>query len=141
MRFKIGTACILLSALAAGCADQGQPGLPGAKGDPGPTGDPGTPANKTGAIHGTVKDPQGNPIAGVAVGTDPVSMTVTSDQAGAFALESIAIGSYTVTAMKAGFAAFRLPSVGVAASVTTSVSLTLTIGPDTPGTISGVVTD
>ena len=66
---------------------------------------------------------------------------MTSDQAGAFALESIAIGSYTVTAMKAGFAAFRLPSVGVAASATTSVSLTLTIGPDTPGTISGVVTD
>jgi hypothetical protein len=138
----------LIGALLIGCTGPAGPAGPagpsGGNGDPGatgPKGDPGTPAITTGVIHGFVRDAQANPIAGAAIATAPASTTATSDATGAFTLDPVAIGAYSVTASKSGYAPFTLANVGVAAGATSSVSLVLALDGQAPGSISGTVSD
>jgi hypothetical protein len=142
--------------LPAPKGDPGKDGLPGPKGDPGKDGTPGAKgqdgaagtAGKDGAsavvygnIAGTVKDVAGAAVAGAAIATLPASVTTTSDVNGNFTLANVQLGAYTVTASKVGFAPFTLGNVGVAAGMTTNVSLALSTDTAQPGTVSGTVTD
>lgn len=124
-----------------GQGPKGDPGAAGAKGDPGPAGKDGADALTKGTIAGSVKDAAGAAVAGVVVATLPATVTASSDANGVFSLNNVLLGSYTVTATKAGYAPFALGNVGVAAGLTTSVSLALAADAGLPGSISGVVTD
>ncbi|HEY3353359.1 MAG TPA: carboxypeptidase-like regulatory domain-containing protein [Polyangia bacterium] len=119
----------------------GATGASGASGATGATGATGQPAVTTGTIAGTVKDGDGAGINGVSLHTVPGLATATSAADGSFTLADVSIGSYSVVATKSGYAPFTLANVGVAAGGTTDVTLVLHVGADTPGTISGRVTD
>ncbi len=95
----------------------------------------------TGTIEGVVKDANAAPIAAVAITTNPPSATATNDGQGKFSLANVPIGVYGVVATKASYATYTLPNVGVAANVTTSVSLVLTVDPGALATVSGTVTN
>ncbi len=119
----------------------GANGAKGATGAMGAMGLPGSDALVTGAIAGTVKDTNGAPVAGVAIATVPVSVTVNSAADGSFTLANVGLGSYSVTTAKANYGAFTLANVGVAAGATTNVSLVIGIASNAPAEITGTVTD
>ncbi len=121
------------AALAAVLACSGSTGPAGASGAPG------TPAVDHGSIVGTVKDPNGSPVASATVSTDPATTTALTDGASAFTLASIPVGAYTVVASMAGYVDGRLAVVGVGAGASVRVSLVLAPVPPTAGSLSGVV--
>src|SRR5271169_5361687 len=61
-----------------------------------------------GSVRGVVHDPQHRPIAGATVILKPMtsgwSQKLESDQDGEFIFSAVAIGDYTITADKTGFA-------------------------------------
>ena len=118
---------------------QGAPGQTGDPGIPGDPGDPGQPAVDSGNIAGTVIDSTGAPLAGATVTTTPSTVTVQADGSGAFSLPGLAIGSYDVTATATDHIPGTVAGVGVTAGGTTQVSVTLNLGANVPGTISGTI--
>jgi carboxypeptidase family protein len=110
-------------------------------GKDGTNGTNGVDARATGTISGIVKDGTGTAIAGAAVATTPASSTATTAGDGTFALSNVNIGSYSVTATKAGYLPFTLTGIGVIGGGTTNVSLVISPDTSAPGAISGTVTD
>jgi hypothetical protein len=105
-------------------------------GSKGPAGSAGL---DTGSISGTVKDSNGAAVASASVTTRPASTTATTDSSGNFLLASIPIGSYTLTVTATGYQTATLTAVGVAAGATDTVTVTMSIGPVTTGTVSGTI--
>ncbi|MEO7658142.1 MAG: carboxypeptidase-like regulatory domain-containing protein [Pyrinomonadaceae bacterium] len=89
-------------------------------------------AQTTGALVGTVKDPNGAIIQGAAVmvrnlGTNLTRNIVTNDD-GRWTITQLPVGSYSVTYGKDGFKKSVLQSTDVEASVTRGLEVTLEIG-------------
>ncbi len=96
----LGTAAfLLLIALAACTAQAGPAGPAGPKGDAGPAGPAGP---SSGSIAGRVLDKLGKPLEKASVGTDPASVTATTDKDGKYTLSNVPIGSYYIVASAAG---------------------------------------
>ena len=73
---------------------------------------------QTGSIHGTITDPTGAVIPSSTVtvtGDGGLTTTVTSGANGAYALQQVAPGHYTVSASAQGFAASAPQNVTVSA--------------------------
>jgi hypothetical protein len=120
--------------------DPGEQGEQGEPGEPGEQGEPGTPAINTGTLQGTVKGPDGQPLADVVIATEPESDTMTTDASGVFVLDDIPIGAYTLVGTREGYVTARLPAVGIVAGTTTTVTLSLVQAPPSgPGSIAGNV--
>ena len=90
-----------------------------------------------GQIAGTVKGPNGSPISGANVVTNPSNYSATTDSSGYYQINAVAPGTYTVTASKGGYVSSSQPGVVVNAGQTTTVNFTLQ---PSVGTISGTVT-
>lgn len=89
-------------------------------------------AQTSGSLSGTIKDPSGASLAGVAVtvknlGTGEHLNTTTNDR-GAFVFPSLMPGEYSLTAEISGFKKAELPQVVVAVSTPAKVNLSLEVG-------------
>ena len=85
---------------------------------------------QTGSIHGTITDPTGAVIPSSTVtvtGDNGLSTTVKSGGNGAYALEQVAPGHYTVSASAQGFAASAPRDVTVSAGKVVIVDVALTL--------------
>jgi len=91
-----------------------------------------------GAIEGTVRDTNGNPIGGATVTTSPGGYTATTGSDGFYRMWNVAPGTYSVTAQKAGYTTQTHTNRNVVAGQITVVDFTLSV---IPGAISGVVRD
>jgi hypothetical protein len=85
---------------------------------------------QTGTIEGTVKDPQGNVVPGVAVAVDGVSLgfhrTAVTDNLGRFTITQVPPGKYKVTTSAvSGFGEAEVTEVQVTLGVATAVGVTL----------------
>ncbi len=84
----------------------------------------------TAGVSGRVIDPTGAVIPGATVtvtGSDGKQTTATSDQSGAFHIQVLLSGSYTVSAIAPGFAHFSQPGVSLTAGHTLSIDVTLQV--------------
>ena len=89
-------------------------------------------AQATGGLHGTVTDPAGAVVPGVAVtatndATSLTRNTVTNDE-GRWSLGVLPVGQYTISYVKDGFKKSQSLNVGVEASVTRTADATLQVG-------------
>ncbi len=84
------------------------------------------------AIEGTVRDPSGANVAGAQVvltnQATAVSQTSESNDAGLFRFPSLGLGTYTLTATKPGFEAFKQENIALAAEETRTIPLVLKVG-------------
>ncbi len=85
-------------------------------------------AGVTGNVTGTVKDPNGAPIAGVSVQAVAPSgtRTATTDAGGHFVMLSLAPDTYTVSLTKDGYQSISFPGVTIFADQTQTVAYTMT---------------
>jgi hypothetical protein len=120
-----GSAAVGPQGPAGAAGPQGADGKPGAAGKDGKDG---TSVSQVGQVKGTVVDQDGNPIADVAIVTDPPTSQLTTDAQGAFALKDANIGAYTLTATKKGYGDATLV-FGVVTSATTTVKVAMTAIP------------
>ena len=85
-----------------------------------------------GTIVGVVTDPNGAVVANATVtatsNTTGETHTTTSNAAGAYRIESVGTGPYTVSVKAGNFAELKLENVVVRASVTTTANAALAIG-------------
>ncbi|MFQ5762764.1 MAG: carboxypeptidase regulatory-like domain-containing protein, partial [Candidatus Bathyarchaeia archaeon] len=82
----------------------GPAGPTGSAGPQGPAGPPGQPAVTVGSITGTVINAATKkPIEGVAVSTEPTSITASTDELGKYTLKDVPMGTYTVVARAGGY--------------------------------------
>src|SRR5881394_415063 len=84
----------------------------------------------TAGVSGRVIDQTGAVIPGATVtvtGTDGKQTSATSDQSGAFHIQALPSGSYTVSAIAPGFAHFSQPGVSLTAGHTLSIDVTLQV--------------
>jgi hypothetical protein len=84
----------------------------------------------TGSIHGTITDPSGAVIPASTVtiaGADGESRTATSGASGAYAIEDLAPGSYTVSATASGFAASAPKTVVIASGKVAIIDVALAL--------------
>ena len=83
-----------------------------------------------GSLAGQVVDAEtGAPIAGASVSTSPPSSAIITSADGAFRIESLMVGNYSITATKPGYESGGI-SVAVREDETTSASLPLRAIPD-----------
>ena len=86
-------------------------------------------AGEAPSVSGSVKDPQGRPVAGAAVSLFSRSSTMvaatTSNPQGAYRFEEVAPGDYLLRAEAPGFAVFLEERLHVDASLTRDITLTL----------------
>ncbi len=98
--------------LTCGAGAQAQSAAPAA-------GTAATAAQNTGGIRGQVADPTGAVIPGATVVVMSTSGRVagkaTSDNGGVYTVHGLAPGTYSVTVVAPGFAAYRVPGIAVAA--------------------------
>ncbi|WP_248930004.1 beta strand repeat-containing protein [Paenibacillus hamazuiensis] len=87
-----------------------------------------------GAISGTVKDANGNPVSGATVSNGAINQT--SNDGGVYTL-NVPPGTYTVTVYKTGYPTESKTNVQVMSGQTTTVNF----GNVSAGSISGTVTD
>jgi Carboxypeptidase regulatory-like domain len=88
---------------------------------------------QTGSVHGTITDPTGAVIPSSTVtltGADGASRTATSGETGAFAIEQVAPGNYTLSAEAAGFAASEPRAVVVVGDRAVTVDFALKLPVD-----------
>jgi hypothetical protein len=88
---------------------------------------------QTGSLHGTVADPTGAVIPSAmvtATGLDGTPHTATSTSTGAYAIDPLAPGHYTVAVTATGFAAFAPVDVQVFSERVTTKNLTLKLPVD-----------
>jgi len=80
---------------------------------------PAAPAQTTGGLRGQVADPTGAVIPGATVvvlsTSGKVAGKATSDNGGVYSIQDLAPGTYSVTVVAPGFAAYRTPGIVVAA--------------------------
>jgi Flp pilus assembly protein TadD len=81
------------------------------------------------SLHGTVRDPDGNTLAGVSIQLQkkdaPETIRVETDAEGRFVFPSLANGTYTLKAMKEGFATAEVAAVFVGTGENRAIDLTL----------------
>lgn len=86
----------------------------------------------TGAIAGTVTDPQGAVVSGAAVravnNDTGFSRETGSDSAGAFTLQYLPVGTYHVEVTKDGFKKYVQANVAISVDVTQTLSVSLGVG-------------
>src|SRR6202043_2014029 len=86
-------------------------------------------AGEAPSVSGSVKDPQGRPVAGAAVSlfsrTSSVSVATTSGTEGAYRFEGVAAGDYLLRAEAPGFAVFLEDHLRVDAAVARDIALEL----------------
>jgi vitamin B12 transporter len=86
-------------------------------------------AGESPSVSGSVKDPQGRPVAGAVVRlsarTSSTSVATTSNSQGAYRFEEVASGDYLLRAEAPGFAAFLEERLHVDAPLTRDISLAL----------------
>lgn len=82
----------------------------------------------TGFVKGQITDPDGHPLAGVAVGIDHSNIADTTDATGHYVLDYLPTGNYGLTATKLGYADYHslADSVHVQNDSTTLRNLVLT---------------
>ncbi len=103
-------------------------------------------AGATGAITGTVKDPNGAAISGAQVEivnqeTGVAERTVKTNSEGGFTATLLPVGAYRVVVTAGGFAKTEAADVRVKVTETTNVSIALRVGAVTEGvTVSDAVT-
>jgi Carboxypeptidase regulatory-like domain/TonB dependent receptor len=89
-------------------------------------------ASATGSLSGAITDPSGGVLPGVAVTVQNpstgVSRTTVSDQQGAWSVQVLPVGSYTVSFELDGFKRLVKDEVDVEAAVSRSVPVTLEVG-------------
>jgi len=87
-------------------------------------------ATATGTVVGTITDPSGAVISGAAIrltGPD-FSAKVVSTGSGQYVIPSVPPGTYTVTAVKTGFATTRTTGVTVSIGMQSTVNLKMSVG-------------
>jgi hypothetical protein len=87
----------------------------------------------TGAIAGTIKDPNGAALPGARVEvvnreTGVVERTLSTNEDGSFSVPSLTVGNYTVVVTATGFAKAEATDIKVNVTETTSVSITMQLG-------------
>ncbi len=86
-------------------------------------------AGEAPSVSGSVKDPQGRPVAGAVVSlfsrSSSTAATSTSNSQGAYRFEGVAPGDYLLRAEAPGFAAFLEERLHVDAPLTRDISLSL----------------
>src|SRR5579872_2158504 len=86
-------------------------------------------AGEAPSVSGSVKDPQGRPVAGAAVSlfsrTSSAGLATTSDTQGAYRFEGVAAGEYLLRAEAPGFAAFLEERFSVSGPVVRDIGLQL----------------
>jgi len=86
----------------------------------------------TGAVAGTVVDPQGAVVPKASIQATNTatgfSRTAISDNAGAYTIQYLPVGSYTVEVTAAGFKKFVQQNLVVAVDVTQTLAVTLDVG-------------
>src|SRR4051794_9662803 len=84
-------------------------------------------AGEAPSVSGSVKDPQGRPVAGAAVSlflrTSSVAVKTGSDAQGRYRFENLAVGDYLLRAEAPGFSAFLDDRLHVDTAVTRDVAL------------------
>jgi TonB-dependent receptor len=84
-------------------------------------------ASSSGSISGTVKDTAGAVLQGAQIVLRPAVTTVTSDEHGAYLIQNIKPGTYTVTISYVGFTT-SVTTITVTAGQTTILDATMTVG-------------
>ena len=79
----------------------------------------------TGVITGVVRDDGGTPVSLATVTIDQLSIGTLSDTDGEYAFPMAAVGTYTLTASRAGYTSQTIPNVLVSSGQTTTVNFTL----------------
>jgi hypothetical protein len=87
----------------------------------------------TGAITGSVKDPNGGAVSGATVevinqATGVTERTVTTNDEGQFYVPNLAVGTYRLTITQTGFSKADAPDVKVNVTETTTVNIPLAVG-------------
>src|SRR5262245_49826403 len=87
-------------------------------------------AQTTSTVEGTIRDPEGKPVGGVAVTiTGPAfERTVTSDATGVYRILAVPPGLYTIAASREGFSAVSVPDLQVDLNRTLTLDLGLAAG-------------
>jgi len=116
---------------------KGDTGPAGAKGEQGPKGDKGEPGDLVeinGSIAGKVTAAaDGKALSGVSVSTAPLGKTAKTGADGAFKIDDLQVGAYTLTFKLDGFADSVVSGVGVVSKATTDVAVSLAVGASTAG--------
>ncbi len=84
-----------------------------------------TAVSKSGTISGTITSDSGATLQGAFVITQPGTSSVTTDNVGAYKIENVSAGTYTVTASKIGYFD-RSVSITVNGGQTTTANIVLT---------------
>ncbi len=94
----------------------------------------------TGGISGLVVDDEtGEPVAAASVATVPETFSDTTSVSGAFSIDYVDAGTYTVVVTATGYAPQQVTDVSVVAGSDSNVEVRLTESSGSPGTVSGVV--
>ena len=87
-----------------------------------------------GILAGVARDTTGAVVPGTTITATNLdtkeARTTTSQADGAYRIDALAPGRYSVSASQAGFSAFQLGNLAVSASIVTSADVTLTVGAD-----------
>ena len=87
-------------------------------------------AGPAGSIHGTVLDPSGGAVANAAVQVAPAAgtaLTATTNATGAYNLNNVPAGTYTIQVNVTGFAPYQKENVMLAAGRALQLDISLTI--------------
>jgi hypothetical protein len=87
----------------------------------------------TASIEGTVKDPQGNLVAGAQITAKSealgIERSTTSDEQGFYRLTALPAGTYSLAAAHTGFATQTFPTVELTVNRTIRLEIQLEVGP------------
>jgi hypothetical protein len=87
----------------------------------------------TASIEGTVKDPQGNLVAGAQITTKSealgIERSTTSDENGFYRVTALPAGHYSLSASHTGFATQTFANVELTVNRTTKIEIRLEVGP------------
>src|SRR5215208_7111770 len=87
----------------------------------------------TASIEGTVKDPQGNLVAGAQIMAKSealaIERTTTSDENGFYRVTALPVAAYSLSASHTGFATQTFPNVELTVNRTTRIDVRLDVGP------------
>lgn len=109
---------------AAGAA--GAQGPVGPQGPSGAAGAAGATSSSLGIVQGTIVDVKtGKPVSKATVFTEPATVSVQTDNTGAFKLSDVPVGTYSVVALASGYDSNWALNIPVKTTTAASVKLTL----------------
>lgn len=95
----------------------------------------------TGTIAGTVRDSSNQALPAVQVTAQPGNHTTTTGVTGEYTLLQVPVGTYSLTAEKAGYLPQTQTNITVSDSATTTVNFALSPDGTLPGAVTGTVRD